>query len=157
MKNAMPLAFELPNETVALLDRYVRHHLASLNLPPLDVLFPGDAGEPKQSTCLATQIKQTVARYTGLVVNVHAFRHIAARLYLQRFPQEYFLVGLLLGHRSVLTTMRNYCELGVRPAARQYGEHVLGRHFSAPCPTTTRLGANRVKELQRARTGWQWI
>jgi integrase len=157
VKNAMPLAFELPNETVILLDHYVRRHLPRLTPPPVDALFPGATGEPKQSTRLATQIKETVARYTGLTVNVHAFRHIAARLYLERFPQEYFLVGLLLGHRSVLTTMRAYCELGVRPAARQYSEHVLGRHFSTPCRATARLGANRVKELQRARTGWKWI
>jgi integrase len=157
VKNAMPLAFELPNETAILLDHYVRRHLFRLSTPPVDALFPGATGEPKQSTRLATQIKETVARYTGLAVNVHAFRHIAARLYLERFPQEYFLVGVLLGHRSVLTTMRAYCELGVRPAARQYSEHVLGRHFSTPCRATARLGANRVKELQRARTGWKWI
>jgi integrase len=156
VKNGVLIEFELPIETVNLLNRYVRTYLPRLATGPADALFPGATGAPKRTDGLATQIKQTVERYTGLVVNVHAFRHIAARLYLERFPQEYFLVGLLLGHRSVLTTMRNYCELGVRPAARQYSEHVLGRHFATRCPATALYGANRAQALKRTQMGWRW-
>ena len=60
-------------------------------------------------------------------------------------------MGLLLGHRSSLTTMRNYCELGVRPAARQYGEGMCWVGILDSLPGHRTAGRNRVKALQRAQ------
>lgn len=132
IKTGMPLQFELPRETIALLDIYLRDHRPVMTSKGTDALFPGSLGGPKGETTFIVQIKLGIRRYAGLDVNIHAFRHIAAKLLLQKHPQQYQLVALLLGHRNVQTAMDYYCELDVPAVARSYGREVLGRTFSGP-------------------------
>ena len=47
---------------------------------------------------------------TGLNVNVHLFRHIAAKRYLKERVGDHETVRQLLGHKSLATTMRSYCD-----------------------------------------------
>jgi integrase len=129
VKNKVPLEFELPQETVNLLHLYVQRYLPVLSAKGDGMLFPGSIAGHKCYAGLADQVRNAVSRYGGLNVSMHAFRHIAAKLHLLQRPHDYLPVSLLLGHLSVETTMKYYCELERPSVARQYGRDVLGRTF----------------------------
>lgn len=129
VKNKRPLEFELPEQTVRLLNFYTKHYLPVLASNDSKVLFPGAVGGRKHEVSLTGQICRAIRRYAGLRIHVHAFRHIAAKLFLDQHPGQYALVALLLGHASVQTTIDFYCELQARAAAKHYDEKILGRSF----------------------------
>jgi integrase len=58
---------------------------------------------------------------------VHQFRHAAGALILRDRPGEYELVRLLLGHRSVQTTLNAYVGLESMQASEIFGEIVMKR------------------------------
>jgi integrase len=68
-----------------------------------------------------------IASRTGLRVNPHLFRHIAAKLYLDSNPGGYGVIRLLHGHQSVDTTTQYYCGTEAPAAVRHYDEHILRR------------------------------
>jgi len=107
-KNHIRLNFDLPTETVRLLETYLRIYLPALTDGEPTVLFPGVSGEPKTMVGFSHGIARRIWRHTGLRMTVQAFRHLAAKLYLDRYPGQYFPVGLLLGHQSFDTTRRYY-------------------------------------------------
>lgn len=132
VKNNMPLEFELPTETVALISSYLTNYRRHLVKAPTPMLFPGGADGHRGRCGLSTQITKTVKRYTGLQAYPHAFRHIAAKLHLMHRPNDYVPISLMLGHKSVETTRMYYCQLEMRSAARRYAEEVLGKRFAIP-------------------------
>lgn len=68
-------------------------------------LFPRAAGgRAKDPGNLGAQIKGFLRQETGLDMNVHAFRHLAVKLYLERHPGNHATVQMLLGHKSLETT-----------------------------------------------------
>ena len=126
VKNDEDLEFELPKETVHLLDLYLRDFHSRLSNAPSPWLFPGGKdGEPKIVNTLGEQIKAHVFKATGLDVNVHLFRHIAAKLYLDRNPGGYEVVRRLLGHRSIETTTRFYAGMENKATSRHYDREIL--------------------------------
>lgn len=76
--------------------------------------------EPETPAQLAAQIKRAIKIGTGLIVNVHLFRHVCAFLYLKAHPGEYETVRLLLGHTTLSVTVRAYCGLERSDAVRRY-------------------------------------
>jgi integrase len=126
VKNAAPIEMELPPDVADLIAWYCVNYRDLLVKRPNASLFPGDAAGPKQAQTLARQITSRVKERLGLDVNVHLFRHLAAKLYLDRKPGEYATVSLLLGHQSVTTTMRAYCGTETITAARHFQSVVAG-------------------------------
>lgn len=155
VKNKLPLEFELPQETIDLLAAYVRWYLPVLTEGQNGMLFPGADHGHKSYGALAQQVKAAIRRYAGLHVSMHAFRHIAAKLYLAQHPQDYLPVSLLLGHLSVQTTMKFYCELERPAVARQYAHEVLSRSFPSqpmvfpPSSARERLVLASVRGVRR--------
>jgi site-specific recombinase XerD len=127
VKNAQLIDFELPVDTADLLAWYVREHRPNLLRTPSTALFPGVGGHPKSPQTLAGQIMKTVFKYTGLAMNVHLFRHVAAKLYLDRNPGDYVTVQRVLGHRSLNTTTTLYTGMETRAAGRHFVDVVRGR------------------------------
>lgn len=125
VKNGEPLEFELPDETVALIDLYLREFHPRLTDLPGPWLFPGGKGGPKTREFLGDQVSKRVFKETGLHVNLHLFRHIAAKLYLDQNPGGYEVVRRLLGHRSMDTTLNFYAGQETAAATRHYDETVL--------------------------------
>ena len=119
--------FELPADTADLLAWYVREYRPLLLRAPSTALFPGPAGEPKSAQTLAGQIIKTVFKRTGLTVNAHLFRHIAAKIYLDRNPGDYVTVQRVLGHKSLNTTTSIYTGMEARAAGRHFVDVVRGR------------------------------
>lgn len=120
VKNGRPYQLELPGEVADLIAWYCMDYRDLLLKVPTTALFPGEQGGPKKPSTLGPQITKRVQAYLGVPVNPHLFRHIAAKLYLDRRPGEYALVSRLLNHKSVATTMRAYTGTESVSAARHY-------------------------------------
>jgi integrase len=120
----------LPEETANLIKRY-------LELRPLlfgdpgDWLFPGRGGRAKSPGTLGVQIKKTITKHTGLVVNAHLMRHIAAKIYLERHPGSIEVVRRVLVHESSETTIRHYAGFENKAALRHYDEVILEHRQTA--------------------------
>jgi integrase len=127
VKNDSHLEFELPDAVRKLLDLYVTRFRPLLATGPSAFLFPARQGGAKPPGQLAGQIQRAIRHEIGLQLNVHLFRHLAAKLFLAAHPGEYETVRLLLGHKSLVTTVRSYCGLEQSDAIRRY-DAVLGRH-----------------------------
>jgi integrase len=126
VKNRADLEFELPADVVAILDRYLEVYRPRLVDGPNPWLFPARSGASKPPGPFGTQLSQAIKRSTGLVVNVHLFRHLAAQLTLQANPGAYELVRLLLGHKSAVTTTTFYCGSEQKAAFRHYDSIIDG-------------------------------
>ena len=60
-------------------------------------------------------------------MTVHQFRHAAAAIFLKEHPGAYGLVQLMLGHRSIQTTMNSYVGLESTQATEIFADIVEGR------------------------------
>jgi integrase len=125
VKNDEPLHFPLPAQSAALIDRYLTEFRPPLATPGCTALFPGKRGGSKSLNTLRAQISKTVHCYTGMTINPHLFRHIAAKLYLDENPGGYEVVRRVLGHRSTSTTEAFYCGLETASAVRHFDKTIL--------------------------------
>jgi integrase len=132
VKNQMPYEMELPAEVADLIAWYCTEHRDRLLSGPSTALFPGQDGTPKAPGALSAQISARVEQRLGFPVNPHLFRHIAAKLYLDRRPGEYALVSRLLNHQSVTTTMRAYTGAESASASRHFQSVVAGLRSAEP-------------------------
>jgi len=125
VKNGEPLEFSLPKETVELLDLYIRDFRPRLINTPVSWLFPGKSQRPKTRELFGDQISKHVYAATGLRINLHLFRHIAAKLYLDRNPGGYEVCRRVLGHRSMDTTTGFYTGMEAAAAVKHFDEEIL--------------------------------
>ncbi len=108
VKNDRHYQMELPKDVADLIAWYCLTYRDLLFDAPTAALFPGENRKSKSPGTLGRQISERIEQRLGLQVNPHLFRHIAAKLYLDRHPGEYGLVSRLLNHSSVATTMAAY-------------------------------------------------
>ena len=140
-KNGSPIDIILPSEAGRLLDTYVDVYRPLLVNGASDWLFPGrEEGKAKSGDMLRQQIIDGVAHHAGLTVNPHLFRHIVAKLYLQAHPGAYGVVRLILGHRSIDTTVQNYCGTEDAHAFAHFDAHILSLREQAGQPGAPRRG-----------------
>jgi integrase len=125
VKNRVRLDFPLDAELTALIDDYLfNYRPALLGRTDSPWLFPGEGGNYKTLKVLGDQITAVIERVTGLRLTPHQFRHVAAAIILKHKPGNYQMVRLLLGHRTVEITMRNYVGLETAQAGADYGDLV---------------------------------
>jgi integrase len=127
VKNRADLEFELSPDVVAILYRYIEVYRPRLADGPSPWLFPARSGGSKPPGPFGTQLSDAIKRATGLKVNVHLFRHLAAQLILQDSPGAYELVRLLLGHKSTATTTTYYCGSEQKAAFKHY-DSIIDKH-----------------------------
>jgi integrase len=125
VKNGTDIDAILPPGAVRLMDRYIRDYRPLLLDGTSPYLFPGKPGIPKSLQGLRAQIIAIVKSQCGLKTNPHLFRHIAAKLYLDANPGAYGVVRLLLGHKSIETTVKFYCGMETAAAFKQFDLHIL--------------------------------
>ena len=125
VKNGVEIVATFSGQTVKLLDLYVAKFRPVLLEEPSDWLFPGLTDRPKSSERMATQISETIKRRLGLLMNVHLFRHLSAKLILESHRGAYGTVRFLHGHKSVQTTMRHYMSLETKNVVQQYDDMIL--------------------------------
>jgi integrase len=120
VKNEAPLEFELPADVVAILDLYIEQYRPRLVQGPSPWLFPARSGGSKPPGAFGVQLSKAIKRATGLIVNAHLFRHLAAQLILAANPGAYESVRLVLGHKSAVTTTTYYCGSEQKAAFKYY-------------------------------------
>jgi integrase len=118
-KNSEALELQLAEGSIALLALYLERYHPRLAPQGSPWLFPNRQGERCGNTVFAR-----VAHEAGLQMNVHLFRHLAAKLHLKLYPEDEGTPQRLLGHKSINTTRKYY--VGFRTAAaHQRYEQVL--------------------------------
>ncbi len=80
----LPRTVVLRRETVNLLNQYVTAYRPSLLPERADWLFPGREGRPKSADGLRLQVNKAIFKMTGLKMTPNAFRHLAAKHYLDK-------------------------------------------------------------------------
>jgi integrase len=138
VKNEQRIDFELPEQLHRMIDTYAERFLPLFGGTD-GFLFVTAAGMPKGYGTLAHQVCRTIRTRTGLVMTLHQFRHIAAKLFLEKHPGGYEALRQLLGHRSIQTTVRSYAGVQTRQAARLHDQVLQDRraalqHLSAAKP-----------------------
>jgi integrase len=126
VKNREPIEHPLPEVSAKLILRYIRDYRRQLTTKDNTALFPGKGGAAKRTHVLAKQICRTIHAHTGLTMNVHLFRHLDGKLYLDQNPGGYEVLRQVLGHRSITTTARFYTGWEKAAAARHFDKTILG-------------------------------
>lgn len=103
VKNSQSLTFELPPESVTLIERALHFYEAKDGW-----LFPGRGAGPKHPVTLGEQVKQTVEARLGVAFNMHLFRAIAGLLHLRENPDGFEAVRALLGDRDDEVVRNHY-------------------------------------------------
>jgi integrase len=128
VKNDVDLEFPLLPETVALLDLYMTAYQPVLDHGhPSGLLFPGRNCVPKNQPGFSRQITAIIGRETGLKMNPHLFRHVAAHFFLEDHPGHYEDVRRLLAHKKIDTTLQNYAGMEMAAAVRRFDQTILDR------------------------------
>lgn len=125
VKNYQRLEFRLPPEVVKMIGRHLATRAPRLCPPATPWLFPARDGRgPMHPDGLSKRIRTRIHRETGLTINPHLFRHIAAKLMLDAHPGGYESVRHLLGHSRLSTTLTVYTGLEAGTAARLFADVV---------------------------------
>ena len=125
VKNSNRLQFNLPDETCDLINWYLTEIRPKRLKGPSDFLFIGvDGVSAKAKNTLAGQIAKTVKLYTGLTMNPHLFRHAMAYIYLNENPGGYQVMRLILGHKSLDTTVSAYSGAETKSAQAHFDKLV---------------------------------
>lgn len=133
VKNGVPIELQLSKSNSEMLQVYLEQFRHRLSDSPSTALFPQKGnGKPRDEANLGKAISTEVLRHTGLEINPHLFRHIAAYLYLKERPGDFETVRRLLKHKKLQTTMEFYAELSSQWVHDHYDTVVLskwgGRH-----------------------------
>ncbi len=142
VKNDVDLKRELP---VYLAERLLvyRNEIAPVVIGRKpDRLFVTDAGKPRSQATIAIQIQKTIRRYLGVKITPHQFRHLCAKIILDRNPGAYELVRQMLGHTSQKTTANFYAGIDTLRAGRAHADLVNELRES-------NLGRGRQRRLPR--------
>jgi integrase len=119
-KNAVAIEAEIPPRLAKLIQIYIQCYRPILVGAPTPWLFPGENGSRRPSGSFGHQMTKFIAKEAGLEMTPHQFRHLAAKLFLDRHPDGFETVRRLLGHKSLETTMRYYRELESVVAGKRY-------------------------------------
>ena len=132
VKNSEDRDFELEGPTVTLLKLFIEQYRPNLVAVSCRWLFARRDGDGAVNpTVLATRIKRTIRKRTGLTVNVHLFRALGAKIYLDQNPGGYEVVRRALGHKHLSTTTAAYTGMESISAAKQFDRTIHKRQEQA--------------------------
>jgi len=121
-KNDVNLKFELPAFLADRLQAY-RNEIAPaiLGRKP-NTLFVTHRGKPRSQAAIAIAIHKAILRHLGVKVTPHQFRHLCAKVILDRNPGAFELARQMLGHTSVKTTANFYAGIDTLRAGRAHAD-----------------------------------
>lgn len=119
VKNGKPLRYELTGASAELIRRYCDGARQALCREATTVLFPRLDGGPRNPADLGDQLKRHCLRETGLVVNAHLFRSLAAKIHNQVSAGDTATISQVLGDR-IGTVMRSYSQFEQKSALEHY-------------------------------------
>lgn len=132
VKNGVSREVELNPQTVSLLKLYLDRHRPILAPASCRWLFAKrDGSGPVDPVVLARRVSKAIRKRTGFAVNVHLFRAIGAKIYLDQNPGSYEVVRRMLGHKHLATTTAAYIGMENISAAKQFDLTVSKRRDQA--------------------------
>jgi integrase len=133
VKNRTEVGFDIPRHLAKMLIEY-RNRIAPkvIGRRP-DRLFVKADDTPKNQGAVAWAIRKYLKRRTGIVLSPHQFRHLSAKVILDREPGNFETPRQLLGHKSVQTTAAIYAGISTRRAARHH-QQLVEEALAAPMP-----------------------
>lgn len=126
VKNEQRIDFQLPDHLRDMIDTYAERFLPLFGGSDGFLFVTGD-GKPKGYGTLAHQVCRTIRDQARISMSLHQFRHLAAKLFLEKHPGGYEALRQLLGHRSIETTVRSYAGIQTRQAARLHDQVLTER------------------------------
>ncbi len=126
VKNGVDVDAELCPHVVKMLDIYIKKYRPLLTSVESPWLFPGRGGRSKCRERVAHQVSEACKCEAGLLAHMHLFRHIAAKLYLDKHPGAYGVVQRLSGHKLLQTTIGTYAGMEQRATVAHYDNVILG-------------------------------
>lgn len=123
VKNHRPMEFEVPRDVRVMLDKQLANRAPLLCPLGTPWLFPRrDGTNFVDSSTFSTRLAQRIRKETGIEMNAHLFRHLAAMLWLDANPGSYEAVRRLLGHSSVSKTISFYTGLETHSVFEAFGK-----------------------------------
>ena len=123
VKNGRRIEFELPRQLIDLIDRHVARRAPLLCPAGTPWLFPKrDGTAPMDPNQFAQRIRTRIEAELGVTVNVHLFRHLAAKIFLDAHPGSYEAVRQLLGHAELSKTLAAYSGFEAGTATRLFSD-----------------------------------
>ena len=110
-------------------------------------------GTPKNPATVAGLVMTCLRRRAGIVLTPHQFRHLSAKVVLDRHPGEFETVKQLLGHKSIKTTVGAYAGIDSRRAARRH-QYLVEQALATEMPTRRSNRRHREPLDQGSRKGW---
>ena len=120
VKNGMQFEVALPKACADLLNLYLQTYRPRISSVPSPWLFPNAAGRQRHIVGFGRQISAVIKRHTGLKMHPHLFRHLSVKFILDARPEGMETARLLLGHKSLRTTLRAYSEGKTAAAHKTY-------------------------------------
>jgi integrase len=124
VKNNVELAFDIPRPLAKMLIDYRNRIVPKVIGRRSDQLFIRADGVPKNQWAVAWAIRKYLRRRTGITLSPHQFRHLSAKVILDREPGNFETPRQLLGHKNVGTTADIYAGISTRRAARHHQQLV---------------------------------
>jgi integrase len=145
-KNTRAILAPVGPDTARMLRIWIDDFRPLIADPTCLYLFPGHGtgNRPITPQSLRDAVKAATRRVLGVAITPHQFRHLAAKAYLREFPGEYETVRQFLGHASLVTTIRSYCDDADEAAMRRFEQTMLAR--------VARLG-KQAREQRGPRAG----
>ena len=121
-KTETPIEMELPKDVAKMLKEHLTTR-APLLCPKGTVwLFPRrDGMGPITGNALSARLKKRIRVGTGIEMNSHLFRHLAAMIWLDENPGAYEVARRILGHSTSSHTINMYSGLETRSAMDAFG------------------------------------
>jgi integrase len=145
VKNHRPLAFDLPLPLARMLLEYHNEVVPRILGRRTDRLFVNVSGSAKVSQGIGVLISKTLRKRIGLRLTPHQFRHLSARLILDREPGAYETVRQLLAHTNTNTTVASYSGFDSRRASRHHQRLIESTLTAAP----VRVGGRGQRRIRR--------
>jgi integrase len=108
MKTGRQLDLELPQDAIALLDTFRTEYRPLLPGSEGPYLFPGEGGGARSYSAMREALGQSLRTHAGITVSPHLYRHIIAKIVVERHPELALDVSRRLGHASINTTFQSY-------------------------------------------------
>jgi integrase len=133
VKNGVEHAFDIPPHIIKMLVEYRDRFAPKVIGHRPTRLFVNADGTPKNQATVAGLVITYLRRRAGIVLTPHQFRHLSAKVVLDRNPGEFETVKQLLGHRSIKTTVGAYAGIDSRRAARRH-QHLVEQVLATAMP-----------------------
>jgi integrase len=150
VKNGREHAFDIPPPIAKMLLEYRDRFAPKVIGHRPTRLFVNADGTPKNQATVAGLVINYLRRRAGIVLTPHQFRHLSAKVVLDRNPGEFETVKQLLGHTSLKTTVGAYAGIDSRRAARRH-QYLVEQALATQMPTRRSNGRDREPLDQEIR------